>query len=67
MGPQDKINEALQIARRYGGFQEAHHKSWVIDMMVCILCGDAEAYRKFVADACDVVRTAPKPTPGTLG
>lgn len=34
-----KIETALQIARRYGGIDEAHHKAWVIDQMVRALTG----------------------------
>ena len=28
------IEAALEIARRYGGIDGAHHKAWVIDQMV---------------------------------
>jgi hypothetical protein len=42
--------EALEIARRYGGIDGAHHKDWVIDQMVRALTGDA--YKKFVEIAC---------------
>lgn len=27
-------NDAIGIAVRFGGFEQAHHKSWVIDQMV---------------------------------
>ena len=40
---------ALEVARRYGGNDGAHHKDWVIDQMVRCLTG--EGYAAFVADA----------------
>lgn len=42
-------DEALDIARRYGGIDGAHHKAWVIDQMCRALLGDE--YETFVADA----------------
>ena len=29
-----RIDRAIDIARRYGGIDGAHHKTWVIDQMV---------------------------------
>jgi hypothetical protein len=51
MSEADRIEEALTIAIRYGGFDGAHHKAWVIDQMVRALTGDD--YEEFVAEACD--------------
>lgn len=31
---------ALNLAHRFGGFEKAHNKAWVIDQMVRILSGD---------------------------
>lgn len=42
-------DEALDIARRYGGIDGDHHKAWVIDQMCRALLGDK--YEAFVADA----------------
>lgn len=63
---EDAIARALDIARRYGGIDGAHHKMWVIDQMVRALTGcptvkrtaneyetqgESEDYRRWVADA----------------
>lgn len=48
----DRINKALEMAEA-GAFDGAHHKMWVIDQMVRILCGSDEAYEKWVTDFCD--------------
>lgn len=42
-------DEALELARRYGGTQESHHKAWVIDQMCRVLLGDE--YESWVAEA----------------
>lgn len=34
MSDDNRIKEALEIAREYGGTDGAHHKDWVIDQMV---------------------------------
>lgn len=34
-----RIAVALDMAERYGGFDGAHHKTWVIDQMVRALTG----------------------------
>lgn len=36
----DRIDAALEVARRYGSIDGAHHKAWVIDQMVRALTGD---------------------------
>ena len=41
--PMDAIQRrdaALNLAHRFGGFEKAHNKAWVIDQMVRILSGD---------------------------
>lgn len=48
---EEKIKKALEIAIKYGGFEESHHKAWVIDQMVRALAG--EQYNDVVAKACD--------------
>ena len=40
MSDADKIQKAIECAVRYGGIDEAHHKTWVIDQMVRVLAGD---------------------------
>lgn len=47
---EDKINEAVDLAIRYGGIDGDRHKAWVIDQMVRILTGTR--YEQVVADAC---------------
>lgn len=42
-------DEALEMARRYGGNDGGHHKAWVIDQMVRALTGDR--YAAWVAAA----------------
>jgi len=50
--PLDKrIEQALDVARRYGGIDGDHHKAWVIDQMVRALTGPD--YVQFVSDSCD--------------
>lgn len=51
MTESERINEAIELAVRYGGFDGAHHKDWVIDQMVRILAG--ERYEQIVLEACD--------------
>lgn len=47
---EEQIEEALDVAVRYGGIAGDHHKAWVIDQMVRALTGDG--YEAFVRDAC---------------
>lgn len=49
MAPEDRINSAADIARRYGGIDGDHHKAWIIDQMVRALLG--HDYEEFVTDA----------------
>lgn len=37
---EERIEEALEIAIRYGGISGEHHKAWVIDQMVRALTAD---------------------------
>ena len=45
------IDEAIEIAVRYGGIDGDHHKAWVIDQMVRALAGNQ--YEQIIKDACD--------------
>lgn len=47
----DKEMKALEIARRYGQEDGAHHKAWVIDQMVRALTGDG--YFAWLVEYCD--------------
>jgi hypothetical protein len=47
--PEKKLEEALDIAVRYGGIDGDHHKTWVIDQIVRALTGDD--YDNFIAAA----------------
>jgi hypothetical protein len=42
------IEVALAIAWSYGQIGGEHHKLWVIDQMVRVLCGSKEEYNKWV-------------------
>lgn len=44
----DTIENALEVAFNYGQSDGTHHKMWVIDQMVRILCGNEEEYNKWV-------------------
>lgn len=45
----EATTEALGFALRFGGFESADNKAWVIDQMCRALLGDA--YEQFVANA----------------
>ena len=45
------IQQTIDLAIRYGGFDGAHHKMWVIDQMVRLLTGDN--YEQVIREACD--------------
>jgi hypothetical protein len=49
--PVERIEQALDLAVQYGGFDGAHHKTWVIDQMMRVLAG--EDYDAIVANAKD--------------
>lgn len=36
----DRIEQALDVASRYGMIDGAHHKQWVMDQMIRALLGD---------------------------
>ena len=44
----ERIKEALSLAWQYGQIDGSHHKTWVIDQMVRVLCGSKEEYDKWV-------------------
>ena len=48
---QQKINQAIETAVKYGGIDGDHHKAWVIDQIVRILAGDQ--YSKIIKEACN--------------
>ena len=45
---EENIKDALEIAWSYGQIDGSHHKMWVIDQMVKVLCGSEEKYKKWV-------------------
>ena len=47
----EKISEAVKMAVRYGQVDGTHHKAWVIDQMVRILCGND--YEQTIRDSYD--------------
>ena len=44
----ERIEKALEIAWDYGQIDGSHHRLWVIDQMVRVLCGNEEEYKKWV-------------------
>lgn len=44
----EKIEKALSLAWQYAQIDGGHHKMWVIDQMVRVLCGSEEEYKKWV-------------------
>lgn len=46
-----RIKKAVDLAVKFGGFDGAHHKDWVIDQMVRALAGDE--YDAIVREACN--------------
>jgi hypothetical protein len=48
-GLQSRIDEAIELAVKYGGIDGDHHKAWVIDQMVRALAGPL--YPHIVAEA----------------
>lgn len=48
---QERIDEAIDIAVRYGGFGNPDKKAWVIDQIVRILAKDN--YSEVIRKACD--------------
>ena len=51
MTDQERIGSAINIAIQFGGIDGAHHKDWVIDQMLRVLCGDG--YDATIAESCD--------------
>jgi hypothetical protein len=49
MTPEQRIQEAIDLAVKFGGIDGDHHKAWVIDQMVRKLAGDR--YEQVVRDA----------------
>ncbi len=45
-----EIMDALDIAKKYGDIDGAHHKAWVIDQMVRALCLTKERYLEWLAE-----------------
>ena len=46
----DRVIDVIKIGIQFGGFDGAHHKSWVIDQMIRKLAG--RNYDQIVTDAC---------------
>lgn len=44
----DVIEGALDLTSRYGGAEGEHHKTWVIDQTVRILCDTDQRYKRWV-------------------
>ncbi len=43
-----KTKRALEIIHRCGGIQGDHHKEWLLNEIVKILCENEEDYKKWV-------------------
>lgn len=48
MEPNEKLEVALDVIRRFGGIDGAHHKAWALDQVVRVLTGDD--YEGWVAE-----------------
>lgn len=48
---QERIDEAIALAVKYGGIDGAHHKDWVIDQVIRVLAKDK--YNEVVKNACN--------------
>ena len=44
----ERITKALDLAWQYGQIDGSHHRIWVIDQMVRVLCGSEEEYKEWV-------------------
>jgi hypothetical protein len=44
----ERRDEALALAKRFGGVQESHHQAWLLDQMCRVLLGDE--YPQWVAE-----------------
>jgi hypothetical protein len=47
----EAIENALDLAIRYGGIDGEHHKTWVIDQMIRALA--RERYDELIRESCD--------------
>lgn len=45
----ERIEAALDLAWQYGQIDGSHHRLWVIDQIVRVLCGSEEEYNKWVS------------------
>ena len=43
-----QIFYAKQVIHQYGSIDGAHHKQWVLDQVIRILCGSDDEYEKWV-------------------
>ncbi len=48
--PEMRIADALNMIMCNGGIDGAHHKQWVLDQVVRILCGDEDSYCVWVGE-----------------
>lgn len=48
MTTENKIKEALDLIKSYGGIDGSHHKQWVLDQVVRKLTGGPRAYQEWV-------------------
>jgi len=46
----DRIEQAIELALYYGGYDGADHKAWVIDQMLRVLTG--ARYERVITDYC---------------
>ena len=52
----ERIEAALDLAWQYGQIDGSHHKMWVIDQMVRVLCGSEAVYEKWVGEYTKPIR-----------
>jgi hypothetical protein len=46
----EAVLDALDLITKYGAHDGAHHKAWVLDQVVRILCGNTQAYTEWVRE-----------------
>lgn len=53
MTAEEKIQEALNFIKNFGGFDGDHHKQWVLDQLVHILAPDYDQWVREFEDGED--------------
>lgn len=49
MTDSERVVKCKELIMQYGGIDGAHHKDWVLDQCLRVLCDESE-YKEFVSD-----------------